>query len=103
MSVRGDVLTGAHMPAEPTHQIRIVFDRSVPMAQVSGTFELARLAVESLYGPERLAIEIRAAVNRRRRSVVIGTATSAGRSLGLIFLGFARREFGSDAVRVLRK
>jgi hypothetical protein len=82
--------------------VGLVFDRAVSMDEVEGTLELARLAAESLHGTEQVELDVAWFVDRRSRAVTVDTATAAGRTLALIFLGYARREFGNSALRVFR-
>jgi hypothetical protein len=72
------------------------------MDEVEGTLELARLAAESLHGTEQVELDAAWVVDRRGRTVAVDTGTAAGRSLALIFLGYARREFGNSALQVFR-
>src|SRR5690349_17463492 len=54
--------------------VRLQFEPSVPMAEVADTLELARLAAESLHGPERLALEARWDVDVDEHAVAIDTS-----------------------------
>jgi hypothetical protein len=76
--------------------------RTVPLAEVQGTLDLARLAAGSLHGPERIELEAPSAIDPATHSVTFDTTTDAGRSLAIIFFGYVKREFGADAVRMLR-
>ena len=84
------------------HGLGLVFDRDVSFEEVEGTLELARLAAESLHGPEQVELDAAWSLDRRRHTVTLNTASAAGRTLALVFLGYARREFGSRCVRVYR-
>src|SRR4051812_41139968 len=79
------------------NQTRFVFERNVPMRDVSGTLLLARLAAASLHGHERVALETACDLDRSTRTVSINANTDAGHTLALVFLGYVRREFGEDA------
>jgi hypothetical protein len=79
---------------------QFTFDESVAMSEVAGTLALARLAAESLHGRERLEMEASASVDEQSRCVRISGASEVARSLAVIFLGYARHEFGTNAVRV---
>jgi hypothetical protein len=83
-------------------RIQITFKTDVSMEDAEGTLHLAKLAAQSLHGPERLELEAPWQVDAVRGTVTIDAATEAGRTLALVFLGYARREFGRDAVRVRR-
>jgi hypothetical protein len=89
-------------PTQPIRGIELEFHRNVPMAEVAGTLQLARLAAESVHGAERVELDAIANLDRRDRRVAIDTTTPSGHTLALVFLGYARREFGADAVRVIR-
>jgi hypothetical protein len=80
--------------------IRLTFQPNVPVAELADTVELARLTVESLYGPERVAVELRYTFDRETRCVPIGTSDVVGRSFAIVLLGFVRREFGAASVRI---
>jgi hypothetical protein len=79
---------------------RFVFDRPISMNAVHGTLRLAQLAAESLHGQDRVALEAARKFDREQRCVVIDVSTDVGRTLAAVFLGYARREFGPDAIEV---
>jgi hypothetical protein len=72
------------------------------MDEVEGTLHLARLAAESLHGEDRVRLDAKFAIDRAAHTCVIDTTCEVGRTLALIFAGYARREFGDDAVRMER-
>jgi len=76
------------------------FGPEVPMTDAEATLRLAALAVESLHGADRIQLELHVRVEREERRFVVDIATDVGRTLAVIFSGYARREFGDDAVRV---
>jgi hypothetical protein len=80
----------------------IITDPLVPMDEVENTLRLARLAVESLHGEDRVAIETVATIDHASRSCLIDTTVDTGRALAVVFAGYVRREFGNAAVRVQR-
>jgi hypothetical protein len=84
------------------HPVRFVFARSVPMDEVEGTLQLARIATEILHGVDRVRLEARFSITRDTRTCVIDTSSEAGRTLALIFAGYVGREFGADAVKTTR-
>jgi hypothetical protein len=88
-------------PAPAVRCVQIHFDTSVAMDEVQATLELARLAVEALYGPEHLELDGSWDMDLAARTVAIDTSTSIGRTLAIIFLGFVKREFGSDALHIV--
>jgi hypothetical protein len=83
-------------------QVRFAFDDSVVPKEAEGTLRLAVMAVESLFGSGRVALECRYRLDRRRRIALIDTTGEVGRTLALIFRGYVRREFGDDAVQMTR-
>jgi hypothetical protein len=76
------------------------FTPDVPLPEAEATLRLAMLAVQSLHGADRMQLELHVRVERAERRVVVDTATEVGRTLAVIFSGYARREFGDSAVRV---
>ncbi len=78
------------------------FNASVPIDEVAGTFDLALLAAESLHGTDRVSLEAIYRVDRANRTIEIDRCSDVGGTLALIFLGYARREFGDAAVRMKR-
>ena len=87
---------------QPARGIDLEFNRSVPMHEVEDTLQLALLAAESVHGAEQVALDDPASVDRRGQRVVIDTSTPPGHTTALVFLGYVRREFGSEVVRVKR-
>ena len=92
----------SNVAAPPIRGVHLSFRHSVSMSQVSDTFELARLATESLHGPERVELDARWEVDGSTRFVAIDSTTEVGRTLAIVFLGYVKREFGSDAVQIVR-
>ncbi len=79
------------------------FPSFVALAELESTLSLSHLAAEILHGRDRVALDAHCILNRADRSVMIDTATEVGRTLELIFFGFARREFGVESVRLSRE
>lgn len=86
----------------PETSLRFVIDQAIPMDEVEGTLHLARLAVESLHGEERVRLDAKFVVDHPAHACIIDTACEVGRALALIFAGYVRREFGEGAVRMER-
>jgi hypothetical protein len=78
------------------------FTPDVPIDEVEGTFRLALLATESLYGPDRVAIDAVYRVDLANRAIDVDRSNDVGGTLALLFLGYARREYGSTAFRMKR-
>jgi len=86
-----------------THKtVQFRFGSGISMREVKGTLHLARLAAESLHGIERVRLEAKYSADDADRLVVIDTGTEPGRTLAIIFAGYARREFGDEAVQMER-
>jgi hypothetical protein len=68
--------------------VTFIVSETVPMEEVEATLKLARLAVESLYGAGRVALEARYFVKRKLHQVLIDTSTDVGRTLALIVGGY---------------
>lgn len=86
-----------------THKtVQFRFGSGISMREVKGTLHLARLAAESLHGIERVRLEARYAIDKATRVVEIDRSTEPGRTLAIIFAGYARREFGDEAVQMER-
>ena len=83
----------------PSREIRIAFDKDVPMSEAAGTLELALLATESLHGTERVRMDAAWSLDRPTRNVTIDASTEIGHTLALVFFGLSRREFGAASVR----
>ena len=79
-----------------------IFTGPSTMDEVRGTLRLAELAVESIYGHDRVHLETHASLDERLRCCAIDTSSKVGRVLATVFAGFIRQEFGSDGVRVQR-
>lgn len=82
--------------------VRFTFNGSIPAEEIEGTLRLACLAAESLHGADRVHLEARHTVDHATRTVIIDMTEEVGRTLALIFGGYARREFGDDAVKMTR-
>lgn len=87
------------MSTTPT-TITFTFGTDVPMREVEFTLQLALLAVESLHGEDRVMLETANRIDHVTRTCAIDTTSDTGRTLAVVFGGFARREFGDDAVTV---
>jgi hypothetical protein len=90
----------------PNHDpspIHFTFAPSAPEGSVNDTLTLSLIAVETLFGPERVRIECHAAfATDGNRQVRVSGQTEVARALAAIFLGYCWREFGSEAVTVHR-
>jgi hypothetical protein len=77
--------------------LRYAFVPSVRMQDVEETLLLAMLAVESLHGEDRVRLETQFSVDQANSTVIIDATSDLGRTLALLFGGYARREFGAGA------
>jgi hypothetical protein len=82
------------------HEVKFYFDLSVSIQEAEGTLQLALMAVGSMYGPDRMRLEAQTKLCLAQRTCSIDISTEVGRSLAAIFLGYVRREFGDQAMRV---
>lgn len=89
-------------PAPGVSAVRLRLGADVPLYDVQDTLELARLGAVSLYGPERTSLEAHADLDPQTSTVTIDTTTAVGRTLAILFLGYARRQYGEHAVQVIR-
>ena len=78
------------------------FGESVSMAEIDGTLRLAVIAVEAIHGVDCVRVEGRYELDTHARSVGIDLSSEVGRTLALVFGGYARREFGDQAVQIVR-
>lgn len=76
------------------------FKSHVGMRDVAQTLELSRIAAESLFGSERLDLEAPCTIDDVGHSVTIESSTEAGRALAILFLAYAKREFGPAAIEI---
>jgi hypothetical protein len=88
------------MPASPS--CRFEFTPDVPSHEVEGTFRLALLATETLFGTDRVAIDAVYRIDLDTRAIDVDRSNNVGGTLALVFLGYLRREFGPEAFRMKR-
>lgn len=74
------------------------FADSVSMSEVEATLRLARLAVQSVHGAERVRMEVRLELDHGTRTCRIDGSNRIGRMFALVFGGYVRREFGNQQV-----
>ncbi len=82
--------------------VRSRFMKRVPIDEVAGTLRLACLAAESLHGADRVRLEARYDIDRGARTVAIDMSSEAGKTLAVVFSGYARREFGEGSFEMSR-
>jgi hypothetical protein len=76
------------------------FAETVDMDEVRRTLHLARMAAEALHGIERVRMDVGCEVDPAAHMVAIDRSSEAGRMLAIVFLAYARREFGDHALVV---
>lgn len=76
------------------------FKPHVAMSDVAQTLDLSRIAAESLFGSERVELEAPTSVDAEQHTVLVESATPAGRALAVLFLAYAKREFGPGAIEI---
>jgi hypothetical protein len=81
---------------------RYSFDLSVDIAEVETSLLLALLATESLHGESQVRLEVSYAMDAESRTCVVDAASTVGRDMNRLFVGFIRREFGEETFRVGR-
>jgi len=85
----------------PRKKTQFVITPELPIEGVRATLHLSQMASEILFGHERMTLETGWTLNRKRRLITIDTHSKPGETLALVFLGFCRREFGAEAVKVV--
>lgn len=86
----------------PRHVYRYAFDEPVPFDDVLATVDLAVIAVQSLHGEERTRLDARFLSDPKRRTLAIDAVFPVGQALNQVFVGYARRQFGDRAFKVVR-
>jgi hypothetical protein len=87
----------------PREVYRYAFRDHIPFDDVLATVDLAVIAVQSLHGEERTRLDARFASDPKRRTLAIDAVTPVGQALNQLFVGYARREFGDAAFKVIRR
>lgn len=72
----------------------------VPIEEARATLRLAEMAVESLFGVERVSLDVSVVIDYPTRQFVFDVSRRVGRTLALVFAGYIRREFGPEAVQI---
>jgi hypothetical protein len=86
----------------PMKNVQFTFSPAVVIEEVQGTLALAVMALESLYGPDRVVLDATYRLDPQTRTLDVDRANDVGATFALILLGFLRREFGPDAFRMRR-
>src|SRR5262245_30966536 len=81
---------------------RYTFAAHVPIEDIEGTLLLALWGAESLHGEAQVRLDATHFLDTDRRACIVDAGTPVGRDVNRLFVGFIRREFGSDAFRVER-
>jgi hypothetical protein len=81
---------------------RYAFPPDVPLEDVEAALLLAILAAESLHGEAQVRLDAAHFLDADRRACVIDAATTVGRDVNRLFVGFLRREFDEGALAVER-
>ena len=79
------------------HAYRYTFNDDIKHADILETYDLARLAIESIYGDARVRLESRYEHDSDTRTIWIIGNYEIGNTLNLVFVGFASREFGAGS------
>lgn len=78
------------------------FKRNVDMIDVEDSLMLAALAAECLHGRTAIKLDAVFSLSRDKGEATIRIDSEIGRAIGLIFCGFAMKEFGETSFRVAR-
>jgi len=81
---------------------RYVFPSHVPVEDIEATLLLALWGAESLHGESQVRMDAAHFLDADRRACVIDAGTPVGRDVNRLFVGYVRREFGTDAFQVER-
>jgi hypothetical protein len=81
---------------------RYTFAPDVPVEEAEATLLLAVLGAESLHGEAQVLLDAAHYFDPEHRACVIDAHTTVGRDLNRLFVGFVRREFGTDGFTVER-
>lgn len=73
------------------------FHEWVPMNGVGQTLVFALMAVQDIYGPDRVESGLWRCCDEKAREVWIDPSTEAGSACSRLFAGLIRREFGETA------
>lgn len=87
----------------PREVYRYAFNDRIPFDQILATVDLAVIAVQSLHGEERTRLDARFVSDPKRRTLAIDAVTPLGQALNQLFVGYARREFGEGAFKVIHR
>lgn len=85
-----------------TELFRYSFSPHVELDEVEATLLLALWGAESLHGESQVRLDAAHFLDPDRRACVIDAGTPVGRDINCLFVGFVRREFGSDSFQVER-
>lgn len=86
----------------PRELYRYRFTSAVPLEDIEASLLLALWGTESLHGEAQVHLDAAHFFDPVRRACVIDAGSAVGRDLNRLFVGFIRREFGSDACLVER-
>jgi len=84
----------------PVYRYR--FSENVELQDADDSLLLAALAAEGIFGESRVRMDLRYALDRGIRTIIVDAVTSVGQVVNSIFTAFILREFGSDAFEVRR-
>lgn len=84
-----------------TKVYRYTFSSSIPALDIEETLQLAVLSAESLHGQSRVRLDASYCMDTEKHSCVIDAGTDVGRDIVRLFTGFAIKEFGEEAFRVV--
>jgi hypothetical protein len=83
-----------------TEVYRYTFMPNVLVEDIEATLLLALWGAESLFGQSQIRLDAAHFLDANRRACVIDAGTPVGRDVNRLFVGFVRREYGTDSFRV---
>lgn len=79
------------------HAYRYTFNDDIKHADILETYDLARLAIESIYGDARVRLETGHAYRNEDHIMCIAGNDIMGKAINLVFTGLAARRHGTGS------
>lgn len=81
---------------------RFRFSPVVPLVEAEMSLQLATFAVEGLFGPARVRLDVGYHVDEPRKTILVDGTNEVGATVVRVFTGLLLREFGEDSFKVER-
>jgi hypothetical protein len=81
---------------------RFRFVADVPLDEAEMSLQLATFAVEGLFGPARVRLDVGYHLDAPRNAILVDGTTEVGATVVRVFTGLLLREFGEDSFKVER-